>query len=90
MTMELRVSSYGSRAELEAYCERLVPEQKEGLIIIGTVEELRHFQLSPSTTIFGIACTATDFYSKSPASFEKPMRMPNAKGYGLNGNLTEL
>lgn len=90
--MELRVSSYGSRAELEAYCERLEPDRKAGLSIVGTAEELTRFQFGPSARVYGIPCRATDkIWNLNP---DVPIRqMPTrikAKGYGLNGQLTEL
>lgn len=88
--MELRVSSYGSRAELEAYCERLEPDQKEGLSIVGTIEELARFQLGYGESVHRIPCIANDF-----TGFDTLERASKAsgrlkgKGYGLNGQLTE-
>lgn len=88
--MELRVSSYGSRAELEAYCERLEPEQRVGLSIVGTIEELARFQLGESTKIHGISCIAEEKDSKYEEDGAQPVEHPTrikSKGYGLNGQL---
>lgn len=84
--MELRVSSYGSRAALEAYCERLDPEQKTGVVIIGTTEELLRFQLSNSTTVYDIPCKATDFTSSESIN-AVPERITSNTGYGLDNQL---
>lgn len=86
--MELRVSSYGSRADLEKYCDLLDPEQKIGVWIVGTLEELARFQLGVTSTVHGIRCKATDFVT-ALAVDEKPERIHAEKGYGLNGNLTK-
>lgn len=88
--MELRVSSYGSRADLEAYCERLEPEQKTGLVIVGTADEFARFQLSQSTTVYGVPCECTEPKVIPVVSTERPTRIVG-DSYGLNGNnLTKL
>lgn len=84
--MELRVSSYSSRAELEAYCERLDPEQKTGVTIVGTIAELARFQLGPTTAVHGIQCKASDFVPTAGVS-ARPDRIHSEAGYGLNGQL---
>lgn len=89
--MELRVSSFGSRAELEKYCELLEPDQKEGLSIVGTIEELARFQLGYGESVHGIPCIADDFtgFDTLIKASEVPDRI-KSNGYGLNGRLTEL
>lgn len=77
--MEVRVSSFGSRQELEAYCERLDAPQKEGLSITGTLEELAHFQLGAHTRVHGIPCVASDFdYKQAPEKPERAAVMPGS------------
>lgn len=85
--MELRVSSYGSRADLEAYCENLTPEEKATCSITGTLEELARFQLSPTTTVHQISCVASDYLPPEVVDSPVPNRIKSDVGYGLNGNL---
>jgi len=91
--MELRVSSYKTRADLEAYCEQLSPEQKASAVITGMLAELTAFQLSPTTSVHGVCCEAIDVYTDrqaTPKEFEKPKRRQSAKGHGLDGVLTDI
>lgn len=90
LSMELRVSSYGSRADLEKYCEKLKPSEKEGLVIVGSHEELSRFHLSSSTTVHGVPCELDkkeSLYTPPPKSTVKRIK---AGGYGLNGKLKKL
>lgn len=89
--MEMRVSSYTSREELDRYCELLEPEQKEGLVIAGTLEELKHYGLGPLTSVHGIPCRATDAPAPPKIKGEKRTPPKRLKGtdFGLNGRLTE-
>lgn len=87
--MELRVSSYGSRADLEKYCQNLSPTEKEGLVIVGSMDELARFQLGPMTSVYGISCVPDDFKPQNLDPETPPERIKGS-GYGLNGNLKKL
>lgn len=91
--MEMRVSSYRSRAELDRYCELLDPEKRNEAEIVGTRSELKRYGLSETTTIHNISCRATDsdgVVAVNAASTKVSTRLPKAKGHGLNGQLSNL
>lgn len=50
---------FGSRADLDFYIQNLRESDKEGLVIVGTEEELADLQLSNQTRIYGVPCLLT-------------------------------
>lgn len=88
--MEMRVSSYGSREELEKYCLLLDEEKRGETVIIGTRVELARYGLGPLTTVHGVPCRATDEVGGVVRAPATPPERIKGKGYGLNGRLTDL
>lgn len=79
--MILKISDYKTREELEAKAKEL--EGSDDVTIEGTASELREFNLSGSTKVWGIRCVETDSEKKPEIEVQKPDRGEIYK-HGIN------
>lgn len=79
--MEIQVSGFASRSDLETEVRRLT--DKAGASIVGTKQELARLGLSCKTSIYGVSCTETDYQEPEPVPDAVP-RGP-IQAFGLNG-----